>query len=194
MFENLKGYNLILASGSPRRNELMKGLGLKFSVMSLKDVDESYPESLRKEDIALFIATKKAEAYRERMKSDDIIITADTIVCKDGEVLGKPSSRDDAVRMLRMLSGGSHWVYTGVCITSCLTRRSFTSATEVVFSELSDEEIYWYVDNCKPKDKAGAYGVQEWIGYIGVEKISGSYYNVMGLPVQQLYRELRNFR
>jgi septum formation protein len=193
MLDNLVGYHLILASNSPRRNELLNGLGVKYSVRTLKDVDESFPDELQGADVALYIAVKKGEAFRAFMKSNDLVITADTIVCKDGLVFGKPSDREEAVRMLRSLSGSSHWVYTGVCLTSSKHQHSFTAATEVFFSDLSEEEIDWYVDCYKPYDKAGAYGVQEWIGFVGVERISGSYFNVMGLPVHSLYNALKEF-
>ena len=193
MLDNIAEYNLILASNSPRRNELMNGLGLKYSVQALTGVEESYPENLRGGDIALYIATKKAEAFREQMNPNDLIITADTIVCRGDEVFGKPTDKADAVRMLQSLSGKSHWVYTGVCLTSFNLQRSFIAATEVFFSPFTEAEILWYVDQYCPLDKAGAYGVQEWIGFVGVESISGSYFNVMGLPVHQLYTELKNF-
>lgn len=159
----------------------------------LDGVDESYPENLKGADVALYIATQKAAAFRKQMKPKDLIITADTIVCMDDEVFGKPVDKADAVRMLQSLSGRSHWVYTGVCLTSCKLQRSFTAATEVFFDVLTDDEIHWYVDQYSPFDKAGAYGVQEWIGFVGVERISGSYFNVMGLPVHKLYTELKNF-
>jgi septum formation protein len=193
MLDNLAGYNIILASNSPRRNDLMNGLGIKYTVQTLKDVDESYTSDLKGGDIAQFIASRKADAFRRKMQPNDLVITADTIVCIGDEVLGKPIDKADAVRMLKLLSGKSHWVYTGVCITSRRAQKSFTAATEVVFAPLTEEEILWYVDHYKPSDKAGAYGVQEWIGYVGVERISGSYYNVMGLPVHQLYTELNNY-
>jgi septum formation protein len=194
MLDNLAGYNLILASNSPRRNELMEKLGLKYAVQSLKDVDESYPDDLQGSDIAQYIAVKKADAFCKLMKSDDLIITADTIVCKDNHVYGKPTDVNDAVCMLQSLSGNSHWVYTGVCLMSSTLQRSFTAATEVFFSTLSNEEIHWYVEHYHPLDKAGAYGVQEWIGLMGVERITGSYFNVMGLPVQELYAELKQIQ
>ena len=194
MLDNLADYNLILASNSPRRNELMEKLGLKYVVQSLKDVDESYPDNLQGRDIAQYIAEIKANAFRLQMKPADLIITADTIVCKDNHVYGKPTDVNDAVCMLQSLSGKSHWVYTGVCLTGCTLRRSFTAATEVFFSAFSNEEIIWYVEHYHPLDKAGAYGVQEWIGLMGVERIIGSYFNVMGLPVQQLYAELKKIQ
>ena len=188
MLDNLEKYKVILASGSPRRRELMAGLGVNYEVRILPDVDESYPDTLQGEEIPLYIAKEKADAYIPMMQPDELIITADTIVWLDGKVLGKPRDREDALQMLRTMSGRTHEVFTGVCITTTDWQRSFTAQTEVRFATLS--EVIYYVDNFKPMDKAGAYGVQEWIGFIGVENISGSYYNIMGLPVQKLYREL----
>ena len=190
MLDNLEKYKVILASGSPRRRELMAGLGGNYEVRILPDVDESYPDTLQGEEIPLYIAKEKADAYIPMMQPDELIITADTIVWLDGKVLGKPRDREDALQMLRTMSGRTHKVFTGVCITTTDWQRSFTAQTEVRFATLSEDEIIYYVDNFKPMDKAGAYGVQEWIGFIGVENISGSYYNIMGLPVQKLYREL----
>ena len=190
MLDNLKKYKVILASNSPRRKELLAGLGVDYEVRTLPDVDESYPDTLKGADIPLFIAKEKADAYLDMMKPGELMITADTIVWLDGKVLGKPKDREDAMRMLRAMSGRTHEVFTGVCITTTEWQRSFTAQTEVRFAELSEEEITYYVDTYKPMDKAGAYGVQEWIGFIGVENISGSYYNIMGLPVQRLYKEL----
>lgn len=190
MLDNLEKYKVILASGSPRRRELMVGLGVNYEVRILPDVDESYPDTLQGEEIPLYIAKEKADAYIPMMQPDELIITADTIVWLDGKVLGKPRDREDALQMLRTMSGRTHKVFTGVCITTTDWQRSFTAQTEVRFATLSEDEIIYYVDNFKPMDKAGAYGVQEWIGFIGVENISGSYYNIMGLPVQKLYREL----
>ena len=190
MLDNLEKYKVILASGSPRRRELMVGLGVNYEVRILPDVDESYPDTLQGEEIPLYIAKEKADAYIPMMQPDELIITADTIVWLDGEVLGKPRDSEDALQMLRTMLGRTHEVFTGVCITTTDWQRSFTAQTEVRFATLSEDEIIYYVDNFKPMDKAGAYGVQEWIGFIGVENISGSYYNIMGLPVQKLYREL----
>lgn len=190
MLDNLEKYKVILASGSPRRRELMAGLGVNYEVRILPDVDESYPDTLQGEEIPLYIAKEKADAYIPMMQPDELIITADTIVWLDGKVLGKPRDREDALQMLRTMSGRTHEVFTSVCITTTDWQRSFTAQTEVRFATLSEDEIIYYVDNFKPMDKAGAYGVQEWIGFIGVENISGSYYNIMGLPVQKLYREL----
>ena len=188
--DNLKKYKGILASNSPRRKELLAGLGVDYEVRTLPDVDESYPETLQGADIPLYIAKEKADAYVAMMQPGELMITADTIVWLDGKVLGKPQDKEDALQMLRTMSGRTHEVFTGVCITTTDWQRSFTAQTEVRFATLSEEEIAYYVDNFQPMDKAGAYGVQERIGFIGVENISGSYYNIMGLPVQKLYREL----
>ena len=190
MLDNLKKFNIVLASNSPRRKELMSGLGVDYVVKTLPDVDESYPDTLQGEEIPAYISREKAEAYQSMIEPDELLITADTIVWMNGEVLGKPKDREDAIRMLRKLSGASHQVITGVCLTTKGWQNSFTVTTDVTFAVLSEEEIVYYVDKYSPMDKAGAYGVQEWIGFIGVESSSGSYYNVMGLPVQKLYREL----
>lgn len=193
MFENLQGYSLILASNSPRRNELLGGLGLPFQVRVVDGGDESFPPSLKGAEVARYIALQKAEANRSQMGPDDLLITADTIVCQGEEVFGKPTNRADALRMLQALTGKSHFVYTGVCLTSNFHQINFLAETEVFFCALSQAEIEHYVDFYKPYDKAGAYGVQEWIGFVGVERIEGSYFNVMGLPVHQLYTELKRF-
>lgn len=192
MLDNLKKYKVILASNSPRRKELLAGLGVEYEVRTLPDVDESYPETLRGADIPLYISREKADAYRDMMHPDELMITADTIVWLDGKVLGKPEGREGAVEMLRSLSGKSHQVFTGVCLTTTEWQKSFTAASDVEFDALSEEEIQYYVDKYQPMDKAGAYGVQEWIGYIGVKSISGSFYNIMGLPIQKLYKELKD--
>lgn len=190
LLDNLKKYKVILASNSPRRKELLAGLGVEYEVRTLPDVDESYPEALQGADIPSYIAKEKADAYRAVMKPGELVITADTIVWLEGKVLGKPKDREEALQMLRDMSGRTHEVFTGVCITTTEWQHRFTARTEVRFCELSEEEIVHYVDKYRPMDKAGAYGVQEWIGFIGVEHISGSYYNIMGLPVQRLYKEL----
>lgn len=192
ILENLKKYQITLVSNSPRRKELLSGLNLDYKVKILPDIDETYPDTLKGEDIPLYIARKKAEAYKSIMSKNELIITADTIVYTDGEVLGKPKDEADARRMLHALSGRSHQVITGVCITTSGFQRSFASVTEVTFDTLTDEEIDFYISTYNPMDKAGAYGIQEWIGFIGVSKLNGSYFNVMGLPVQRLYRELKN--
>lgn len=193
MIENISKYKIILASNSPRRKELLGGLGLSFEVKTMPGIDESYPETLRGEEIPKYISAKKAEAYRDVMGNDEMYITADTIVYDADEVLGKPQSREDAIRMLRQLSGHSHDVITGVSIVTKEKTVQFASTSKVFFSDLTDEEIEYYVDNYRPYDKAGAYGIQEWIGFVGVSRIEGSYFNVMGLPVQRLFTELKKF-
>lgn len=191
MLGNLDKYQIILASNSPRRKELMSGLGVDYVVRTLPDVDESYPADLAGAAIPEYISCEKADAYRSIMQPGELLITADTIVWLDGKVLGKPEGREGAVEMLRSLSGKSHQVFTGVCLTTTEWQKSFTAASDVEFDVLSEEEIRYYVDKYQPMDKAGAYGVQEWIGYIGVKSILGSFYNIMGLPIQKLYGELK---
>ena len=191
MLDNLKKYNIVLASNSPRRKELMSGLGVDYVVKTLPDVDESYPDTLQGTAIPAYISREKADAYKSLIQPDELLITADTIVWLNGEVLGKPKGREGAIDMLRKLSGTSHQVITGVCLTTSDWQKSFTAVTDVTFATLTEEEIIYYVDKYTPMDKAGAYGVQEWIGFIGVESISGSYFNVMGLPIQRLYQELK---
>lgn len=190
---NLSRYNIILASNSPRRKELLSGLNIPYEVKTLPNIDESYPDNLIGEDIAIYIAKEKANAYLDQLDDNTLLITADTIVLLDGKVYGKPSDDTDAKQMLRDLSGKTHQVITGVSITTKEKQESFGVSSEVRFSHLDDDEIEYYVSNYKPFDKAGAYGVQEWIGYIAVEYISGSYFNIMGLPIQRLYRELKKF-
>lgn len=191
MLDNIKKYKVVLASASPRRRELMQGLDVEFEVRSLPDVDESFPAELQGGDIPLHISKKKADAYRPAMAADELVITADTIVWLDGAALGKPSCEDDARRMLRNMSGKMHSVFTGVTITTKECQRSFVAQSDVTFASLTDDEIEYYIAKYKPMDKAGAYGAQEWIGYIGMSNIVGSYFNVMGLPVQRLYSELK---
>lgn len=186
-------YHIILASNSPRRRELLRGLDLDYEVRVLPDIQESYPSGLPADEIPLYIAAEKAAAYRDTMKPGELIITADTVVVLGREVLGKPSSLDDARRMLRSLSGCTHQVITGVCLMTTQKERRFSVTTDVTFKELTDEEINYYVDTYRPLDKAGAYGIQEWIGYVGVTGLVGSYFNVMGLPVQRIYNELKMF-
>ncbi len=193
VLRNLKGYKLLLASASPRRKELLAMLGLEFDLYSGKDVDESYPEDIETDEIAKFLAQKKADAYVKELASDEIVITADTIVVNDGTVLGKPANEIEAKTMLSSLSGHKHKVITGVAITSLQKQVLFSVETEVEFAQLEEVEIDEYVSVFKPLDKAGAYGIQEWIGCIGVKNISGSYYNVMGLPLHRLYTELKHF-
>lgn len=191
ILENLNKYKVILASNSPRRKELLSGLGVDYIVRTLPDIDESFPDSLIGEEIPLYICKEKANAYLSVIAPDELLITADTIVWLDGKVLGKPGCREEAIEMLQMLSAKTHQVITGVCLTTTEWQKSFSATSEVTFDVLSDEEIEYYVDHYMPMDKAGAYGIQEWIGYMGVKSISGSYFNVMGLPIQRLYRELK---
>ena len=186
-------YKVILASNSPRRRELLAGLGLQFEVRVLADIDENYPPTLPATQIAKYIAHKKAEANRAIMAKNEMIITADTIVVVDNMVMGKPADDADAIRMLSTLSGKTHKVITGVCITTLNKQTVFDVTTGVTFKTLTDEEINYYITHFHPTDKAGAYGIQEWIGYIGVTGLEGSYYNVMGLPVQRIYDELCEF-
>ena len=193
MLENLRKYHIILASNSPRRRELLAGLGIDYEVRTIQGIDESYPAELPVEQIAEFISAEKAAACQKQLTDDELIITADTIVVVDSEVLGKPHDEADARRMLHKLSNRTHQVITGVCLTTAEKQRRFSVTTDVTFKELTDEEIDYYIMNYRPFDKAGAYGIQEWIGYIGVTGLHGSYFNVMGLPVQRIYNELRDF-
>ena len=186
-----KEHHIILASNSPRRKELLAGLGLPFEVRVLQDIDESYPDDLPVSEVALYIAGKKADAYRTSLADDELVITADTVVIVGDEILGKPVDEADAERMLRLISGRTHQVTTGVCMLTRETERRFAVTTDVTFKSLSDDEIYYYITHYRPFDKAGAYGIQEWIGYIGVTGLHGSYYNVMGLPVQRIYETLQ---
>ena len=184
-------YHIILASNSPRRRELLSGLGLDYEVRTLPGIEESDPETVQGEELPVYISSQKASAYLDELKENELLITADTIVWLDGRVLGKPSDEEDACQMLRALSGKSHQVITGVTLATTTFQKSFASVSQVTFATLSDEEIKYYISHYHPMDKAGSYGVQEWIGFIGVERIEGSYFNVMGLPVQRLYRELK---
>ena len=186
-------HKIILASNSPRRKELLAGLDVQFEVRVLKGIEESYPATLPTAEIAEYIAQKKAAAYRETIAADELVITADTIVVLGDEVLGKPKDAADARRMLRELSGQTHQVITGVVLTTKERQEHFSVVSNVTFKELTDDEIDYYVETYKPMDKAGAYGIQEWIGYVGVTRLEGSYFNVMGLPVQRIYEALRRF-
>ncbi|MBP3849793.1 MAG: septum formation protein Maf [Prevotella sp.] len=188
-----KDYKVILASNSPRRKELLAGIDVKFEVRVIQDIDESYPSDLPTKNIAEYISRKKAAVYQQQMAPDELIITADTIVVLGDEVMGKPHNEADARRMLRELSGQTHQVITGVTLTTIQKQISFSVETDVTFKALSDSEIGYYVSHYKPFDKAGAYGIQEWIGHIGVTGLQGSYFNVMGLPVQRIYEALSNF-
>lgn len=190
---NLGKYDVVLASGSPRRQTLLNDLGIDFRVEQ-RPVDESFPPGMDENEIAIYLSRLKADAFDgDFFASDTMLITADTIVCLQGEVLGKPSGRQEACDMLRRLSGKKHQVITGMLIRTQGREVNFSVTTDVYFKELEDDEIEYYVDTFRPYDKAGAYGIQEWIGYAGIEKIEGSFYNVMGLPVHRLYEELRKF-
>jgi septum formation protein len=193
MLENLSKYKIILASNSPRRKELLAGLDLEYEVKTLPDIEETYPGNLWKEEIPLYIARSKAGAYREKMQENTLLITADTIVWLEGKVYGKPAGEMEAKEMLRTLSGKTHEVITGVCITGYEQQKVFCAVSQVKFALLEEKEIDYYVEKYRPYDKAGAYGVQEWIGYIGVESLNGSFYNVMGLPVKMLYKYLKEW-
>lgn len=192
MFKPAIDYQLILASKSPRRQDLLKGLGFDFEIRT-KEVEEIYPPNLKREEVALFLSELKSEAFRGEVNENEILITSDTIVCLGDEVLGKPKGEQGAIEMLQKLQGNKHEVITGVTLMSQEKTISFYSETKVYFKPLSLDEITYYVTNFKPFDKAGSYGIQEWIGYIGIEKIEGSYFNVMGFPVHQIYEELLRF-
>jgi septum formation protein len=184
---------LVLASNSPRRKELLKGLDLKFEVRVIDGIDESFPSGLPANAVPAYIAENKADAYLSTLKENEVLITADTVVIIKGEILEKPANSEDATKMLKRLSGNKHDVVTAVVLSTLQKRKVFSVTSTVDFAELTDDEIKYYVDKYKPFDKAGAYGIQEWIGYIGVQGIKGSFHNVMGLPVQRLYQELKNF-
>jgi septum formation protein len=190
---NLEKYDVILASGSPRRHELLRRLGIDFDIV-VRPVDEAHPQGMKAEEIAVFLSEQKADAFESAFFTErTLLITADTIVCLGDTLLGKPNDRDEAVNILESLSGRKHRVITGVSMRSRIKRLNFTVGTDVYFKNLRKDEIEFYVDHYEPYDKAGAYGIQEWIGYVGIERIDGSFYNVMGLPVLRLYEELRNF-
>lgn len=191
--EKLKAYRLILASSSPRRRQLLLGCGLPFDLADPYEIAETHPAGMPVDEVAAYLSKRKSEAYPLPLTSMDILITADTVVIADDRILGKPSGRNEAIAMLRELSGRAHRVVTGVTLRTARRSISFDSRTEVWFRELSEEEIVYYVDTYRPYDKAGAYGIQEWIGYVAVERIEGSFYNVMGLPIQRLYAKLNEF-
>jgi len=188
----LKNWRVILASASPRRKNLLEGMGIPFELM-LRDCDENYPDSMRAEEVPEFLARKKSKAYTDVLRDDTLLITADTIVVLDGSIIEKPIDEKDATQLLKRLSGNTHTVISGVCLTTKKHQKSFSAYTKVRFKKLHSEEIAHYIKHYQPFDKAGAYGIQEWIGYIGVEHIEGSFFNVMGLPTQHLYHELVEF-
>lgn len=191
MLNNLEKYDVVLGSNSPRRRELLDDMGVKFRVEAIKGIDENYPASLPVEEIPVYLARIKADGHP--LKPTELLITADTVVVLDEAVLGKPASETEARSMLRALSGRAHRVISGVCVTTATRQKSFADTSIVHFAELSDEEIDYYVNNYRPLDKAGAYGIQEWIGNIGISGINGDFYNVMGLPTRKLYQLLKTF-
>lgn len=191
--DSLKGHRLILASNSPRRRQLLGDCGLEFSLAQKYEVEEVYPTDMEAESVPEYLAGLKSDGYPEPLLEGDVLITADTVVILGDRILGKPADRGEAVEMIRALSGKTHTVVTGVVLRSAASKHSFSSHSKVTFRQLRDEEIEYYVDKYSPLDKAGAYGIQEWIGYAAVEHIEGSFYNVIGLPVQRLYVELERF-
>lgn len=193
MLDNISRYRVLLASKSPRRRELLKMLDIPFEIAEAIEVDETYPADMPPREVPLYLSALKAKAYSELIQSNELVITADTIVINNGDILGKPRDVDQAAAMLRAMSGHTHTVVTGVSLTSAAKQVSFDVTTDVVFASLTSEEIAYYVNNYKPLDKAGAYGIQEWIGAVAVSGIEGSFYNVMGLPIHQLYRKLSCF-
>ncbi|WP_277064635.1 Maf-like protein [Prevotella aurantiaca] len=189
---SFKDYHIILASNSPRRKELLRGLDIAFDVRVQPDIAETYPESAAPADVAGYISREKANAYKDTITEHELIITADTVVIVGNEILGKPANNDEAKEMLRKISGRKHQVVTGVCLTTTEKQHCFSVSTDVTFKNLTEKEIEYYVETYSPLDKAGAYGIQEWIGYVGVTALEGSYFNVMGLPVQRIWEELNN--
>lgn len=193
MLENLKKYNVILASKSPRRQELLRGMGVDFEVLT-KETPETFDSTLSAEEVPEFLSLQKSMAFSaDELPADFLLITSDTVVIVDGEILGKPKDRTDAFRMLKLLSGKTHHVVTGVTVRSAQKTNSFSVKSEVTFAALNEDEMTYYIDHCKPFDKAGAYGIQEWIGYVGISGLNGSFYNVMGLPTHRLYQVLKSF-
>lgn len=190
--ERLKNNRLILASGSPRRHDFFRELGLDFEIR-LKEIDEIYPTHLKGSEITDYLSKLKAKAFVNDLQENDILITADTIVWLEGKAIGKPKNKEDSIKMLKKLSGKTHQVISSFCISSITNQVIKNDITNVKFSRLNDSEIEYYIDKFKPYDKAGSYGIQEWIGYIGIERIEGSYFNVMGFPIQKFYRAILNF-
>ena len=193
MLSNLKKYHIILASKSPRRQELLRGMGVDFEILT-KETPENYPTDLPLDEVPKYLSLQKSLAFNDdELPADYLLITSDTVVICEGEILGKPKDKEDAERMLRLLSGKTHHVVTGVTVRSAKKTESFAVRSNVTFAELDDEEINYYIEHCKPYDKAGAYGIQEWIGYVGISGLEGSFYNVMGLPTRRLYQCLKGF-
>lgn len=191
--DRLKNHRILLASKSPRRRELLAGCGIDFEIAEGRDAEETFPADMPLGEVAEYLSKVKSDVYADTLTVGDILITADTVVIASGEILGKPKDREDAARMLRLLSGAEHEVVTGVTLRSIDRCESFSSVSKVCFRALTEEEVYHYIDTFKPYDKAGAYGIQEWIGYVAISGIVGSFYNVMGLPVQRLWVELEKF-
>ena len=191
MLKNISKYRILLGSKSPRRRELLQMMRIPFNVVNITGVEETYPDTMPAVEIPLYLSGIKADAYLPHLKEDELVITADTLVVHNDRILGKPHTHEEAITMLRSLAGDTHLVVTGVTIATSRQRTSFSVTTEVTFSNLSEDEIRYYVDNFLPLDKAGAYGIQEWIGGVAVEKINGSFYNVMGLPIHRFYTELK---
>ena len=193
MLSNLNKYQIILASKSPRRQELLRGMGVNFEILT-KETPEEYPADLPLDEVPKYLSLQKSLAFTdEELSNDYLLITSDTVVICEGEILGKPKDREDAARMLRLLSGKTHHVVTGVTVRSAERTESFAVRSNVTFAQLDEEEINYYIEHCKPYDKAGAYGIQEWIGYVGISGLEGSFYNVMGLPTRRLYQTLKGF-
>ncbi len=193
LHDRLKDFRLILASQSPRRQQLLADAGLKYELAPRFECDEVFPDDMAADDVAGYLSRLKSEAYPAELGESDILLTADTVVVVDNDILGKPASREEAIAMISSLSGRRHKVITGVTLRRKSAAKTFSVCSDVVFRALSAEEIAYYVDEYRPMDKAGAYGIQEWIGYVGIERIEGSFYNVMGLPVQRVYVELQEF-
>ena len=193
MLSNLKNYQIILASKSPRRQELLRGMGVDFEILT-KETPENYPADLPLDEVPKYLSLQKSLAFSdEELPADYLLITSDTVVICKGEILGKPKDREDAIRMLKLLSGKTHHVVTGFTVRSAQKTESFAVRSNVTFAQLDAEEIDYYIEHCKPFDKAGAYGIQEWIGYVGISGLEGSFYNVMGLPTRKLYQCLKGF-
>jgi septum formation protein len=193
MLSNLKKYQVILASKSPRRQELLRGMGVDFEILT-KETPEDYPTDLPLDEVPKYLSLQKSLAFTdEELPVDYLLITSDTVVICEGEILGKPKDREDAARMLRLLSGKTHHVVTGVTVRTVEKTESFAVRSDVTFAQLDTDEIDYYIENCLPFDKAGAYGIQEWIGYVGISGLEGSFYNVMGLPTRKLYQCLKTF-
>ena len=193
MLSNLKKYHIILASKSPRRQELLRGMGVDFEILT-KETPEDYPTDLPLDEVPKYLSLQKSQAFSdEELPKDYLLITSDTVVICEGEILGKPKDREDAMRMLQLLSGKTHHVVTGVTVRSAKKTESFAVRSNVTFAQLDDDEIDYYIEHCKPFDKAGAYGIQEWIGYVGISGLEGSFYNVMGLPTRKLYLCFKSF-